>query len=654
MRNGYIGLASTLAFAAVAASSGCGTDTGGGASGGASAKGGAASTGGSAQGGANTGSGGANNAGAVSANGGASNTGTGGGNAGGSTSCPNVSPCGGSVVGTWNVTSSCVTLSGNMDVSLASLGCATVPATGSLQTTGTYTAKADGTYTDNTTTKGSVTFPLAASCLSISSVPVSCEKAGSIFTALGWTTAACSETNGKCSCTLSAEQQGGAGIVSARAATRGGYTTSGNNLTTDDGIVYSYCASGSTLTLTPQAMGLSGTVAFQKQDSSSGAGGSSAGGNGAGGAQSGGATGSGGANSGGKVGAGGTSAGGSAGQGGAPSTGGSANGGSGGGGTITGPCDIYAQGKTTCIAAHSTIRALFGSYSGNLYQVKRASDGTTKDIPVSSPGGFADSTQQDAFCMGTTCTIIKLYDQSGHGNFLEAETPGSTVGGHQGQTAASATAEMLMVSGHKVYSLYTKPSQAYWRDGHASGVPTGSAPQGIYIVTSGKHYNAGCCYDYGNGETSRTYVPGASMDALYFGNSTTWGSGNGSGPWVMADLEGGLFAQGSGGKNNNLTSQTATYVTAVEKNNGTTEMQLKAGDATTGNLNTYYKGSLPPGKNPMQKQGAIVLGSGGDCCYSNNNASQGTFYEGAIVAGYPSDTTDAAVQANVVSVSYGK
>ena len=53
-------------------------------------------------------------------------------------------------------------MSGNMDVSLASLGCPTVPVNGSLQTTGTFVANADGTYSDNTTTTGSVTFPLAA------------------------------------------------------------------------------------------------------------------------------------------------------------------------------------------------------------------------------------------------------------------------------------------------------------------------------------------------------------------------------------------------------------------------------------------------------------------------------------------------------------
>ena len=63
--------------------------------------------------------------------------------------------------------------------------------------------------------------------------------------------------------------------------------------------------------------------------------------------------------------------------------------------------------------------------------------------------------------------------------------------------------------------------------------------------------------------------------------------------------------------------------------------------------------SLPPGYNPMKKQGAIILGSGGDCCATGRNLSAGTFYEGAMVAGYPSDATENAVQANIVAAGYG-
>lgn len=58
----------------------------------------------------------------------------------------------------------------------------------------------------------------------------------------------------------------------------------------------------------------------------------------------------------------------------------------------------------------------------------------------------------------------------------------------------------------------------------------------------------------------------------------------------------------------------------------------------SGSLSTYYSGARPTasGYNPMSKEGAIVLGIGGD----NSNGAQGTFYEGVMTAGYPSDATE--------------
>jgi hypothetical protein len=262
----------------------------------------------------------------------------------------------------------------------------------------------------------------------------------------------------------------------------------------------------------------------------------------------------------------------------------------------------------------------------------------------------ADGVAQDAFCSGT-CVITKLYDQSGHGNFLEYQGSGSSVGGKD--NPATATTESFNLSGHKVYSLYIKPANSYWRNGSLSGVPLGSSPEGTYMVTSGKHYNGGCCFDYGNSETDRKPDGGGTMDAISFSSITSWGTGAGSGPWVAADLEYGIFTQGGGGKNQNDPTQTSTYVTAIIKNNGTTEFSLKGGNAQSGSLVSYYKGALPGGYNPMKKQGAIVLGSGGDCCATNTNQSEGTFYEGAIVSGYPPDTTENAVQANIVAAGYG-
>ena len=49
-------------------------------------------------------------------------------------------------------------------------------------------------------------------------------------------------------------------------------------------------------------------------------------------------------------------------------------------GPTGGPCDIYAADGGPCIAAHSTVRALYAAYDGPLYQVKKTADGTTMDI----------------------------------------------------------------------------------------------------------------------------------------------------------------------------------------------------------------------------------------------------------------------------------
>ena len=50
----------------------------------------------------------------------------------------------------------------------------------------------------------------------------------------------------------------------------------------------------------------------------------------------------------------------------------------------------------------------------------------------------------------------------------------------------------------------------------------------------------------------------------------------------------------------------------------------------------------------MHKEGAIILGIGGD----NSDGAVGTFYEGVLTSGYPSDATEASVQANIVAAKY--
>ncbi|HTI27958.1 MAG TPA: arabinofuranosidase catalytic domain-containing protein, partial [Kutzneria sp.] len=251
------------------------------------------------------------------------------------------------------------------------------------------------------------------------------------------------------------------------------------------------------------------------------------------------------------------------------------------------------------------------------------------------------------------CVTTVVYDQSGHGNDMWYQGSSAVPGSPQ-SSPAKATTESLTVGGSKAYSLYINPGNSYWRDGHLTGIPTGTAPEGMYMVTSGTHVNGGCCFDYGNSETTRKADAAGAMDAINFSTSCWFGGCSGAGPWVQADLEWGLYPGGSQQWNPNQRAFTNRYVTAMLKNNGTTRFALKGSNAQAGSLTTLWDGALPPGYNPMKKQGAIVLGSGGDCCKPGGgaNLSAGTFYEGAMVAGYPSDATENAVQANIVAAGF--
>ncbi len=567
----------------------------------------------------------------------------------GQNACGNVSACGGDVLGTWNVTGSCLKLSGTLDLGSHGAGCATAPVTGTVTVTGSWTATADGLYTDHTVTNGSAEFTLVPACLTISSTPVECEKAGGLLGAgYGYSPVTCTPSaDGNCTCQATIHVEGGLGIPSAAPTTSSNYASANNTLAlsldSGEAAKFPYCTSGDTLTLTPQTMypATTGSITLQRASGTGGAAGAAGSMSSGGVLGSSGSSGIGGANggSGGTGGTGGTAVAGSAGSG-------------GGQGSGMGPCDIYKAGGNPCVAAHSTTRALLGTYGGKLYQVQNAA-GMTKDIMPLSPGGVADGASQDAFCMGTTCVITVLYDQSGKGNDLwyqgSAQVPASNV-----SLPAKATTEALNVGGNKVYSLYINPHNSYWVDSSKSGIALGAEPEGMYMVTSGKHFNGGCCFDYGNSEVDRKADGSGAMDALNLSSITSWGTGAGNGPWVMADLEYGVFAQNNTMKNMNNPSQTATYVTAMLKNDGTKEFALRGSDAAAGNLATYYKGPLPGGWSPMKKQGAIVLGSGGDCCKPGGGAndSDGTFYEGCIVTGYPSDATEAAVQANIVAAQY--
>ncbi|MEO8900204.1 MAG: arabinofuranosidase catalytic domain-containing protein [Polyangiaceae bacterium] len=580
---------------------------------------------------------------AGSGTGGSSGTGTAGTTG---TSCDGATACGGDAVGTWTVASSCLKVAGPLDVQMVfGLTCPSGDVSGSLNVAGSFTANKDGTFTDNTTTTGTLQVSLPVACLTLSGAPVTCERladvmSGSYYSAVTCTAAA----TGGCACTATVNQSGSLGHSTSDPQKNGNYTTGANAITvTQDSSSYSYCVAGNKLTLSPQALSpaTTGTIVLQS-GSSDGTGGSSGG--------------SGGSSGGGSAGAG---AGGVTGTAGSTGSAGAA-----GTGSMTrgpGPCDIYATANTPCGAAYSMVRALSSKYTGPLYQVRNMSSttntgtgGTTKDIGMTADG-YADSAMQDAFCTGTTCTVSKLYDQSGNKNDLSRGPAGLAGNGtRSGNDDYESTATKVSVTagGHKVYALGMAQYEGYRTplNVKATGVALGNKDQGIYELADGTHAGDQCCWDFGSVSPDPTkYV---TMNTIFFGKGF-WGKGAGTYPWFMGDFEGGVWAGGTGAStvvNSMNPSMSGVNFALGILHTPVGKYALRmANIATATDLTTAYDGAIVSGKT-WGNAGGIALGIGGD----NSNNSYGNFYEGAMTNGSPTNATDLLIMKNIQAVGYKK
>jgi hypothetical protein len=333
------------------------------------------------------------------------------------------------------------------------------------------------------------------------------------------------------------------------------------------------------------------------------------------------------------------------------------------------PCDVLAEAGHECVSAHSTVRLIASDYAGPLYQLCRGTatpgpdscQGETQDIGVVD--GHADTDAHDSFCAGGQCTITTIYDQSGQGNHLEPSPRGGAK--PNPDNPANASALPVTVYGSSVYGILIEPGIGYRtgcsgctiKTGH--GIAVGDEPESMYWVTSQRDLVNGCCFDYGNAETTSNDDGNGTMETLYFGEGVIWGSGSGTGPWIMADLENGLYAGWENGQDQNISTNTSLrydFVTGVlvgdvrTANNGAGRFALYGGDATSGTLTEMYDGIRPekPGYVPMQKQGSIILGTGGD----NSNGAGGRYYEGCMTNGaWTRDTVD-AVQDAILAAGY--
>lgn len=301
------------------------------------------------------------------------------------------------------------------------------------------------------------------------------------------------------------------------------------------------------------------------------------------------------------------------------------------------PCDLLAA-ATPCVDAISTTRALYADYRGPLYQVTRQSDHTTHDIGL-LPDGYADAAAVDAFCGPGICTVTRLYDQSPNHNDLTPAPKGGAAKGpgpNGDDLPARARALPATLNGHKVYGIAITPGMGY-RNDTTRNIPAHGEPEGVYMVTSALNLNGKCCFDYGNAETNNLDNDKGHMDAI---NIMCHGP-EPCQPDAGLDQENGIYGH--------LRVPAGTpFVTDIGTCDGQHTFAIYQGNAQSGPLTSTGPRPLRPGYAPMQQEGAIILGIGGD----NSNWAKGYFFEGVMTKGAPSAQALNALQSNIVAARY--
>ena len=300
------------------------------------------------------------------------------------------------------------------------------------------------------------------------------------------------------------------------------------------------------------------------------------------------------------------------------------------------PCDLFAS-ATPCVAAISTTRALYSAYTGPLYQVTRQSDRTRTDIGL-LPGGYANAAAQDTFCASTTCTITRLYDQSPNHNDLTPAPPGGAARGPGPagyDLPAVANALPATVAGHKVYGIAISPGMGYRNDSPKRTAVRGE-PEGVYMVTSALNLNGKCCFDFGNAETNNLDNKAGHMDAI-----NIMCHGDPCHPDAGLDMEDGIYGHLE-------VPAGAAFVTDMGASDGQHTFAIYQGNTHSQGLTSTGILPLPNGYQPMQQEGAIILGIGGD----NSDSAKGYFFEGVMTRGMPARQAMEAVHSNIVAARY--
>jgi hypothetical protein len=195
-----------------------------------------------------------------------------------------------------------------------------------------------------------------------------------------------------------------------------------------------------------------------------------------------------------------------------------------------------------------------------------------------------------------------------------------------------------MLDGHKVYGIDIEKGQGYRNDTPRNTAVHGQA-EGVYMVTSALHLNEKCCFDWGNAEVDNNDNKPGHMDAINIMYRNKLGM-----PDAGLDMEDGIYGHLKVPAN-------TTFVSDMAACDGQKTFAIYQGNAQSGALTSTGTIPLPtnkPGYVPMQQEGAIILGIGGD----NSNSATGYFFEGVMTKDAPTAQAFEEVQRNIVAAHY--
>jgi hypothetical protein len=260
---------------------------------------------------------------------------------------------------------------------------------------------------------------------------------------------------------------------------------------------------------------------------------------------------------------------------------------------------------------------MFAAYTGNLFQLTRASDSTTINVG-SMPTGLYNAATVASFCVGTSCYISNIYDQAGNANHL----PQATV-------ASMAPWALYPSNTLPVVVTYTIGGAFYRNRASTTGIPTGAASTTTYMVRAMDVWGS-CCGEYGRLETTIVGSPAGAMWTLGYQLYP------GTTPGLGVDFE---------GTDSPIQPGTIPLITGyIDKYNSATNLFTdKYVDVTTSPATLIGLQQNTPPQTPIVQAG-LSLGEGGDA-----SAAPTEFFEGAVITGVTSDATDAALSQNLAA-----